>query len=63
MGSPNSLLKLGWTRQSLNTWDMVTVRGYLARDGSNTANAIEVTLSNGQRALAGSSIGKAEEGK
>jgi hypothetical protein len=50
MGSPNGLLRAGWTRNSMKVGDVVTVDGFQARDGSNIANATAVTLaSTGQR--------------
>ena len=59
MGSPNSLLRLGWNRNSLQAGDIVTVEGFLARDGSHLANARSVTLaSTGKKMFAGSSQGK-----
>ena len=57
-GGPNSLMRLGWTRNSLKPDDMVTVEGTLARDGSNLANARSVILTaTGKRLFAGSSEG------
>ena len=44
LGSPNLLMRHGWTRSSMTIGDSVTVEGFLARDGSNTANARVVTL-------------------
>ena len=56
MGGPNALLRLGWKRDSLETGDVITVEGALARDGSNLANANNIVLAEtGQRMLAGSS--------
>jgi hypothetical protein len=55
MGSPNALFRLGWTQHSLKPGDIVTTNGFLARNGTNTANAIDVTLSNGRKVLTGSS--------
>ena len=56
MGSPNGLLRLGWTRNSMKIGDVVTVEGSRARDGSNIANAQAVVLaSTGQKLFAGSS--------
>ena len=56
MGSPNGLLRLGWTRNSMKIGDIVTVEGSRARDGSNIANAQAVVLtSTGQKLFAGSS--------
>ena len=56
MGSPNVLLRLGWTRNSLKPGQVVTVEGSRAKDGSNVANARSVML-DGKRILAGSSQG------
>jgi hypothetical protein len=56
MGGPNSLLRLGWKRDSLQPDDLVTVEGSLARDGSPLANAETIVMvATGQRMLAGSS--------
>lgn len=56
LGSPNSLMRLGWTRKSMKIDDMVTVDGSLAKDGSKLVNARSVALaSTGQRLLTGSS--------
>ena len=55
LGSPNGLMRRGWTRNSLQIGDEVTVEGSRARDGSHKANARTVRLSNGQRMFAGSS--------
>jgi hypothetical protein len=56
MGSPNALTRHGWTRSSLKPGDMVTVTGYLAKDGSKLANARAVTLADGHKVFAGSSV-------
>ena len=55
MGSPNGLMRQGWTRNSMKIGDMVTVEGSAAKDGSNIGNARSVTLAGGQRLFAGSS--------
>jgi hypothetical protein len=57
MGSPNGLMRQGWTRQALKAGDMVTVEGSRAKDGSRNANARSVVLANGQRLFAASSQG------
>jgi hypothetical protein len=51
------LIRLGWTRKAMQVGDVVTVDGYLARDGSNLANARTVLL-DGKKMLAASSGGK-----
>ena len=54
LGSPNVLIRQGWRRSSLKQGDQVTVEGYLAKDGSNLANARRVTLPDGRKVFAGS---------
>ena len=59
MGSPNGLMRAGWTRNSMKFGDVVTVEASRARNGSNNANAKVVTLkSTGQRLFAASSQGQ-----
>jgi hypothetical protein len=56
MGSPNGLMRSGWTRNSMKVGDMVTVEASRAKDGSNNANAKSVTLaSTGKTLFAASS--------
>ena len=58
MGSPNGLMRNGWTRNSMKAGDVVSVEGSLAKDGSPTGNARTVILSKtGQRLFAASSQG------
>jgi hypothetical protein len=57
MGSPNGLMRNGWTRNSMKIGDVVTVEGSRAKDGSNNANARTVMTSDGKRLFAGSSQG------
>ena len=54
LGSPNGLIRQGWRRSSLKDGDQVTIEGFLAKDGSNTANAHSVTLPDGRKVFAGS---------
>ena len=62
MGSPNGLMRAGWTRNTLKIGDVVTVEGSLARDRSNVGNARVVVLaSTGQRLFAASSQGDAQQ--
>ena len=59
MGSPNGLMRNGWTRNSMKIGHEVTVEASRARDGSNHANAQVVILkSTGQRLFAASSQGQ-----
>ena len=43
MGPPHMLQKAGWKRNSLTIGETVVIDGWLARDGSNHANARKVT--------------------
>jgi hypothetical protein len=52
--NPNGLMRLGWTKNSLKPGDQITVEGYLAKDGSSTANAARITLADGSKVFAGS---------
>ena len=56
MGSPNGLMRQGWTRNTMKIGDVVTVEGSLAKDGSHIGNARAVILaSTGKRLFAASS--------
>ena len=57
LGSPNGLMRAGWTRGSLKIGDDVVVKGFRAKDGSNLVNATSVAMSNGQGVLSGASSG------
>ncbi len=63
LGSPNGLMRAGWTRNSLKQGDVVTVSGSLAKDGSHLANARQVTLADGRRVFAASSENEGKENK
>ena len=58
MGSPNGLMKAGWTRNTLHVGDVVRVEGSQAKDGANVGNARAVTTSAGKRLFAASSQGE-----
>ena len=60
MGSPNGLMRRGWTRDSMKIGDVVTVTGSRAKNGSTLGNARSVTLSTGKQLFAGSSQENAE---
>lgn len=50
LGSPVSMMRQGWTRESLVLGDILIVEGALARDGSNSMNASTVVVeSSGMR--------------
>jgi hypothetical protein len=44
----NDLLRLGWGRNRVQPGDVVSVDGFGARNGTNTANAASVSLANGE---------------
>ena len=54
LGSPNGLMRKGWTRNSLKPGDAITVDGYRAKDGSNLGNARSINLADGRKVFAGS---------
>jgi len=50
LGSPVSMMRQGWTRESLVLGDILIVEGALARDGSSSMNASRVVIEDtGQR--------------
>ena len=55
LASPNGLMRLGWSRNSLKNGDVVTVVGTRARDGSRAGNARSIVMADGKRLFAGSS--------
>ena len=54
-GNPNSLIRAGWKRTSLKVGDEVVIKGYRAKDGSNTCNGRSVQFPDGRKLFAGSS--------
>ena len=54
MGSPNGLTRQGWTRSTLKVGMIITFDGTRAKDGTNKANARNVTV-DGKRLGAASS--------
>jgi hypothetical protein len=64
MGPPHMLQKAGWKKNSLAIGEGVDIEGWLARDGSNHANARKVTRkSTGEVLGAASSGGQTLTGK
>ena len=56
MGSPNGLMRNGWTRNTLKIGDIVSVEGSLSRDNKPIGNARVVILTaTGKRLFAASS--------
>ena len=56
-GTPNTLRRNGWGKDSLKTGDNVTVEGFMAKNGSNHVNGRTVTLPDGRRVFGGSADG------
>ena len=56
-GNPAGLYRNGWRKDSLKIGDLVTVEGWLARDGSKLANLRTVVLTDGRQVFGGSSGG------
>ena len=54
-GTPNTLLRRGFTRESLEAGTQIVVDGYQSKDGSRRANGRDVTLPNGKTLFIGSS--------
>jgi Family of unknown function (DUF6152) len=55
MGSPAQLTKAGWTQNKLKVGETVSLQGWQAKNGTNFANAEEVTMANGEKLSAASS--------
>jgi hypothetical protein len=53
-GAPIELVRRGWKKSDLKVGDEVTVQGFRAKDGTNTANACLVTLPDGKKVFSGS---------
>jgi hypothetical protein len=53
-GSPNVLLRRGFTKATIASGTPVVVEGYQSKDGSMRANGRDVTLPNGQKLFLGS---------
>ena len=54
-GAPNALIRRGLNKNSVPVGTELVVDGYGAKDGSNTANARDITLPDGSQFYAGSS--------
>jgi hypothetical protein len=55
-GSPNTLTRQGWSRDTLKVGDQVVIEGFRAKNGSNTCNSRVVRTADGKRLFAGSSL-------
>jgi hypothetical protein len=52
-GTPNTLLRRGFTKDSLKAGTVVMVDGYQSKDGSLRANGRDITLPNGKTLFLG----------
>jgi len=62
-GSPNTLLRRGFTRTSVAVGQEILVDGYQAKDGTNRANGRDVTLTDGKKLFLGTSNPDAGDSK
>jgi len=62
-GTPNTLLRRGFTRDSLKVGTEIIVDGYQSKDGSLRANGRDVTLPDGKTLFLGSSAPDAQDDK
>jgi hypothetical protein len=54
-GTPNTLLRRGFTKESLQPGTEISVDGYQSKDGSRRANGRDLTLPDGRTLFLGSS--------
>ncbi|MDE0106273.1 MAG: DUF6152 family protein [Bryobacterales bacterium] len=54
-GTPNTLFRRGFTKQSLLPGTVIMVDGYQAKDGTQKANGRDLTFEDGRRLFMGSS--------
>ncbi|MBY0497966.1 MAG: hypothetical protein K2Y23_27485 [Cyanobacteria bacterium] len=54
-GAPSTLYRAGWRKDSAKVGDVVTVEGFLARDGSKLVNMQRALLADGRNLFVGNS--------
>jgi len=59
LGSPNTLFRRGWGRDTLKLGDVITVTAFRARNATHVANTRTVTFDDGRRVF--SSVGAAPD--
>jgi len=62
-GSPNALLRQGFTKTALPAGAEIVVEGYQAKDGSARANGRDITYADGRKLFMGSSGDGAPDAK
>ncbi len=55
--APNSLLRRGFTKESLLAGTEIVVEGFQAKDGSNRANGSVITFTDGRKLFVGAPAG------
>ncbi len=53
LGSPNGLMRRGWSSTSLKPGNIVTVDGFIAKDGARLVSATSVHLADGSEVFGG----------
>jgi hypothetical protein len=62
-GTPNTLLRRGFTREAVKAGTEITIEGYRAKNGANRANGRDLVLPDGSRLFMGSpGTGAPEDG-
>jgi Family of unknown function (DUF6152) len=54
-GTPNTMFRRGFTKNSLLPGTEILVEGFLAKDGANRANGFSITFTDGRRLFVGGS--------
>ena len=54
-GTPNTMVRRGFTRDSLKAGTEIVVQGFLSKDGANRANGFSITFTDGRRLFVGGS--------
>ena len=62
-GSPNALLRRGFTKNSLPVGSEIVVEGYQAKDSSNRANGRDLTFADGRKLFLGSAANDTPDDK
>ena len=62
-GTPNTLFRLGFTRDAVKVGTEILVDGYESRDGSKRANGRDMTLPDGRKLFMASSVGNDAQSK
>jgi hypothetical protein len=62
-GSPNALLRRGFTKNSLPVGSEIMVEGYQAKDASNRANGRDLTFADGRKLFLGSAANDVPDDK